>query len=77
MTLSAFLAAYRALLLANMPWAQQDPDKLDRYMGNVRATLTTNTATWSHTGPLMKAAWRQIGGSGTPSLRVLRALRRD
>lgn len=76
MTLSAFLAAYRAQLLANMPWAQ-DAAKLDRYMGNVRATLTTNTATWSHTGPLMKAAWRQIGGSGTPSLRVLRALRRD
>jgi len=77
MTLSAFLAAYKALLLANMPWAQQDGAKLDRVMGSTRATLTTTQATWNHTGAMAKAAWKQIGGKGKPTLKALRALPRD
>ena len=74
MTKTAFLAAYRAELLAIYSWTI-DADKLARFCeSGVVATLNTGVKTWDHTGAAALAAWRTIGGKGKPTLKALRAL---
>ena len=72
MTKQAFLAAYRAALVA-YPWAA-DAARLDKFMASVAATIEGPHATWNHDGDAVTAAWRAIGGKGKPTLKALRAL---
>ena len=72
MTKNDFIAAYRAELLANYQWAT-DTAKLDRFMTVVADTLA-GANTWNHNGIAVTAAWRTIGGKGTPTKKALRAL---
>ena len=71
-TRSEFLAAYRKTL-QNYPWAR-DPEKLDRFMVGVETTLKGERADWQHRGHAVNQAWRQIGYTGQPTLKALRAL---
>lgn len=73
MTRNAFLALYRAELVARHPWAQ-DAAKLDKFMSSCAETINTARATWNHDGDAVTAAWRSIGGKGRPTLKGLRAL---
>lgn len=72
MTRTAFLAAYRAHLVAMYPWTA-DANKLDRFMTGVEDTLNGGHQ-WNHDGQAVTAAWREIGGKGKPTLKALRAL---
>ena len=69
----AFLAAYRRELQSLYPWAR-DEDKLANFLQSARTTLTTKASVWNHDGPAVAAAWRAVGGKGTPTLKALRAL---
>jgi hypothetical protein len=73
MTKDKFMAAYRAELLAQYPWAS-NPEKLSRFMASVWTSITTNKATWNHDGDAVRAAWHTIGGKGKPTLKALCAL---
>lgn len=73
MTKENFLSAYRAKLIEAYPWAQ-DAAKLDRYMESVRATIHDTAGSWNPTGNAVVAAWKAIGGKGTPSLKAMRGL---
>ena len=73
MTKTMFLARYKAHLLAMFPWAQ-NAEKLARFMASVETTITTESNPWNHDGEAVKAAWRDIGGKGKPTLKALRGL---
>jgi hypothetical protein len=73
MTKDALLIAYRAVLLAEYPWAQ-DADKLDRFLASASRTIRTTAATWNHDSPAMLKAWRSLGGKGRLTLTALRAI---
>lgn len=73
MTKTAFMAAYRKLLVEEYDWAR-DEILLDRFMDGVTRTLTTNYASWAHDSPMVTRAWRAIGGKGKATLKALRAL---
>ncbi len=73
MTKDAFLTAYRAHLTATHAWAQ-DRTRLHIFMDAVANTLNGPAATWNHDGDAVRAAWRDIGGKGKPTLKALRAL---
>lgn len=72
MTRTAFLAEYRAALVARYSWTN-DAAKLDRFMAGVAETLAGGK-TWNHDGAAVTAAWRAIGGKGNPTLSALRSL---
>lgn len=73
MSKSAFLAKYREILTATYAWAQ-DAAKVDNFMEKVRVTITTDASPWNFNGATTTAAWRAIGGKGTPTRTQLRAL---
>lgn len=73
MSRAAFLAAYRAELIAMYPWAQ-DAARLERFMGTVVDTLDGPGSPWHHEGDAVTAAWRNIGGKGKPTKKALREL---
>jgi hypothetical protein len=73
MTKTAFLAAYRAKIVANYPWAS-DSAKLDRFMAAVETTIRTEQKPWSIVGAATTEAWQEIGGAGKPTYKALRAL---
>ena len=73
LTKAQFLETYETMLIANYPWAN-DKAKLERYMGVVKLTVEFRSTQWNHTGEIVTAAWRAIGGKGVPSLKALRAL---
>jgi hypothetical protein len=70
-----FMGEYRLQLKARYAWAVEDHDRLDRFMESVTRTLAdARVKTWNHSGEAVTAAWRKLGGAGTPSLAVLRSL---
>jgi len=73
MSRTAFLAAYRAQLIALYPWAK-DTARLDRFMSAVELTISTARNEWDHDGDAVTAAWHAIGGKGKPTLKALRSL---
>ena len=73
MTKTAFLAAYRALLIAEWEWARE-PGRIDRFMQSVERTIRSEAKPWNHDSPLAKRALRQIGCKERYSLKALRAL---
>lgn len=72
MSKAAFLATYRAELLARYDWAAT-PERLERFMTSVAGTLA-GANTWNHDGEAVTAAWRAIGGKGKPSKKALQSL---
>lgn len=74
MTKQGFFEAYRRHLLATYDWAKANPVKLDRFMDSCINTVYGPENTWNHDGECVRAAWREIGGKGTPSLKTLRGL---
>lgn len=74
MTPTAFLAAYRAELIARYPWAQ-DVEKLDKFMASVAETIGGRRVTWNHDGEAVRAAWRATGCKNRCTLKGLRELK--
>lgn len=68
-----FIELYKIELLKMYDWAK-DEKKLERFLENVKITISTNTAPWNHTGAAVNAAWKSMGGKGKPTLKALRAL---
>lgn len=76
-TRAAFLAAYRAALVAGCPWTVK-PDVLERFMTTVAGAIAGSGISWSPSGQRFAVtAWRQIGGKGRLTLKALRALPAD
>lgn len=74
MTKERFTIAYRDELTKRYGWAQ-DEAKLTRALASMAETLAcTGPGTWNHEGEAVTAAWRSIGGRGTPTKKALRAL---
>ena len=73
LTRAAFLAAYRAHLQKAYPWAA-DEAKLHKFMSSVTDTISGHATSWNFNGDAVTAAWREIGGSGKPTLKALRSL---
>lgn len=73
MTKSAFLEAYAIQLTKLYDWARNE-EKLARFLRGCIATIREGRSEWNHDGPAVVAAWRSIGGKGTPTLKALRAL---
>ena len=78
MTKAEFMIAYEATLASMYDWAKSDLTKRARFMASVAATIGLSGAqtmnTWRADGEALRKAWRDIGGSGAPSLKKLRAL---
>lgn len=73
MTREKFLRAYRDELKARYPWAA-DEAKLVRFMTSVAESITGGPKSWNHQGEAVTAAWRSLGGKGTPTLKQLKEL---
>lgn len=73
MSKEKFIELYKIELLKMYDWAK-DEKKLERFLANVKITISTNTAPWNHTGEAVNAAWKAMGGKGKPTLKALRAL---
>lgn len=73
-TRADWLAAYRAELIARYDWATAPSARLARFLTSVEQTLAGEATTWNHDGVAVTAAWRALGGKGTPTLKALRAL---
>lgn len=77
MTLKAYLDALRWELVSRYGWAR-DRASVERYMTRVEEGLADKRAGmgagYEYTGAASVAAWRAIGGKGTPSLKALRGL---
>ena len=73
MTKSAFLEAYGVQLTTHYEWARNE-EKLARFLRGCIATIRDGASEWNHDGAAVTAAWRSIGGKGTPTLKALRAL---
>ena len=76
MTKTEFLAAYRARLVADYPWAQ-DAARLETFMASVTRTIRTAAATWNHDSDAATAIYRAQGNKGKVTLKWLRALPDD
>ena len=74
MTKTAFLTAYRDLLIAEQEWARNNPARLVAFMQSVERTITTPAMPWNHNSPIAKRALRRIGCKERYSLKALRAL---
>lgn len=59
-TKQKFLDAYQEEVRAQYAWAQ-DPDKLERYMASVRATIYTSTTTWIASGEVLATVFKRLG----------------
>jgi hypothetical protein len=69
MTKAAFLAAYRTLLAKDIR-----PDEVDFVIAVARATILGRSQMWNVSTDRPADAWRDIGGTGRPTLAALRAL---
>lgn len=72
MTRDEFLRAYKTQLRNTYLWAK-DQAKLGRYMSSVVNTLD-GANSWSCDGTALNLAYAMAGGTGKPTLKVLRAL---
>lgn len=73
MSKAAFLATYRAELLARYPWTT-DMGKLEQFMSNLSDGLDGKHNRWAHEGEAIISAWKAIGGKGKPRRKDLLAL---
>ena len=67
-----FLDAYDTELRERYVWAM-DVIILHAFLYSTLRTLIGDN-TWNFKGPAVTAAWRSIGGKGTPTLKALRSL---
>lgn len=72
-TRAQWCTAYEAELMARYDWAA-DAAHRARFLASVEQTLAGEATTWNHDGVAVTAAWRACGGTGTPTLKALRAL---
>ena len=70
-----FLAVMREKLSA-YPWAQAEPDRLERTMGMVEDTLNGSRSCMID-GASWKAAWKAIGMKGKPTYKGLHSLKQS
>ncbi len=74
MTQEHFLTTYKACLIKTYQWARIS-GKLDTFMESVADTLNGTQNLWNNQGDCVVAAWKAIGGIGTPTYKALRALK--
>lgn len=74
MTRTAFLNAYRSMMIANHEWAL-DTKRLDSFMEMVALTINTRKNHVSlTTAPLAQRAFNSIGCEGRLTFKAIRAL---